>query len=86
MAKNRHWLGEAVRRVDPVLLVCTLVLTGISLLTVWGAADNFGMSKLKMQLAMAILGVVATVVVANLDYHVVVERAYLIMFFVSVGL
>lgn len=86
MGKNRSWLGETVRRVDPVLLACTLILTGISLLTVWGAADNFGMSKLKMQLAMAVLGVIATVIIANLDYHVIVDRAFLIMFFVSIAL
>lgn len=79
-------LATAWRRVDPVLLICTLILTGISLLTVFGAVDNFGMSKLKMQLAMAVLGVVATVVIANLDYHTVVERTFILMFFLSVAL
>ena len=42
-ARSRRGTAEAVRsalhdffrRVDPVLLVCTLVLTGLGLLTIW---------------------------------------------------
>ncbi len=86
MNRFRQNLGTVWYRVDPVLLICTLILTGISLLTIWGAADNFGMTKLKMQIAMAVLGLVATVVIANLDYHTVVDRGYLIMFFLSIAL
>ncbi len=86
MSRIRQNLGTALRRVDPVLLICTLILTVISLLTVWGAVDNFGMSKLRMQLAMAVLGVLATVIIANMDYHTVVDRTFYIMFFASIAL
>ena len=41
-------LMDALRRVDPILLLCTTVLSVVSLVTVYGAVDNFGMSKLKM--------------------------------------
>ncbi len=79
-------LKLGVRRVDPVLLGCTVALTAISLLTIWGAVDNFGMSKLRMQLAMGILGVIMTFVVANLDYHVILDRLWLFMLIFSVGI
>ena len=79
-------LKLGVRRVDPILLGCTVALTAISLLTIWGAVDNFGMSKLRMQLAMGILGVVMTFLVANLDYHVILDRLWLFMLIFSVGI
>ena len=48
-------MGKLFRRIfcnmDPVLFLCTLGLSGISILTIVGAVDNFGMSKLKTQIA-----------------------------------
>lgn len=93
-ARSRRGTAEAVRsalhdffrRVDPVLLVCTLVLTGLGLLTIWGAVDNFGQRKLKMQFAMAVLGIIMTFVVANLDYHIILERLWLPFLIFSVGI
>ena len=84
--KLKIFLSDALRRVDWVLLLSTTVLSVISLLTVYGAVDNFGMSKLKMQFAMTVLGVILTFIVANLDYHVILDRLWLIMLVFSVGI
>ena len=84
--KIKIFLSDALRRVDWVLLLCTTVLSVISLVTVYGAVDNFGMSKLKMQFAMAVAGVIVTFIIANLDYHVVVDRLWTFMLIFSVGL
>ena len=84
--KIKFFLSDAVRRVDPILLACTTVLSLISLLTVYGAVDNFGMSKLRMQFAMTVMGVFLTFIVANLDYHVILDRLWLIMLVFSVGI
>ena len=84
--KLKIFLSDALRRVDWVLLLCTTVLSVISLVTVYGAVDNFGMSKLKMQFAMAVAGVIVTFIIANLDYHVVVDRLWTFMLIFSVGL
>ena len=86
LKKLKANLSLGIRRVDPVLLICTLVLLGISLLTIWGAVDNFGMSKLRMQLAMGILGVFATLVVVNLDYHVILDRLFWFMLIFSAAI
>lgn len=87
MLKNlKANLSLGIRRVDPILLLCTLVLLGVSLLTIWGAVDNFGMSKLRMQLAMGIMGVFATFVVANLDYHIILDRLFWFMLIFSAAL
>lgn len=82
----RLFLRDALRRVDPILLICTLVLSVIGLITIWGAVDNFGQRKLKMQLAMTILGLIMTFVVANLDYHVILERLWLPLLLFSIGI
>lgn len=79
-------LMDALRRVDPVLLLCTTVLSVISLVTVYGAVDNFGMSKLKMQFAMTVLGIVLTFIMANLDYHVILDRLWLPLLIFSAGI
>ena len=74
-----RFFKDCFGKVDLVLLACTTVLTVISILTIYGAVDNFGMSKLKMQVAMAIMGLLMTFVVANLDYHIIVDRLWLWM-------
>lgn len=84
--KIKIFLTDALRRVDWVLLLCTTVLSVISLVTVYGAMDNFGMSKMRMQFAMTVLGMILTFIVANLDYHVIVDRLWLIMLIFSVGI
>ena len=84
--KIKIFLTDALRRVDWVLLLCTTILSVISLVTVYGAMDNFGMSKMRMQFAMTVLGIVLTFIVANLDYHVIVDRLWLIMLLFSVGI
>ena len=79
-------LGDALRRVDWVLILCTTVLSVVSLVTVYGAVDNFGMSKLKMQFAMTVLGLILTFIMANLDYHVILDRLWLPLLVFSAGI
>ncbi len=86
MEKWKMLLSDAVRRVDPVLFICTTLLSVISIVTVYGAVDNFGMSKLKMQFVMSVAGIFVTFIVANLDYHVILDRLWLPMLIFSVGL
>lgn len=75
-------LWDKLRQVDPILFFCTLILSGISLLTIFGALDNFGRSKLIMQAAMVALGTVAIFFMANLNYRFIVDR-FAIVFFVG---
>ena len=72
--------GDKLRQIDPILFVCTLILSAISLLTIFGAVDNFGRSKLIMQSAMVIAGTVGLFVLANFDYRFFVDRFAIFMF------
>ena len=64
---------------DPVLFSCTVALSLISILTIFGAMDNFGTRKLIMQIAMTVSGLIATVVVAQLDYRWIIDKLWLAM-------
>ena len=73
-------------RMDPVLFGATTFLSFMSILTVYGAVDNFGRSKLVMQIAMTLAGMVAVLILANLDYRFFVDRFHLVMLIGSVAL
>ena len=77
---------EAVKNIDPVLFVCAVILSLISIVTVWGAVDNFGMSKLKMQVLIFFLGMIVTLVIAFVDYRTIIDRLWLYMLIGSVAL
>ena len=83
---QRVWsmIKEAIRNIDPVLFGCTTLLSIISIVTIWGAVDNFGMSKLKMQVAIFLVGMVVTFVIAFVDYRVIVDKLWLYMLIGSV--
>ena len=78
-----NYARECVKSIDPVLFICTALLSIISIVTVFGAMDNFGTRKLIMQVAMTAAGLVATLVIAQIDYHWLVDKLWLIMLGVS---
>ncbi len=83
MQKLRQYIVGAVRCVDPVLFFCVMALCLISIVTVYGAVDNFGQSKLKMQVAMFLVGSVVTVVIASIDFRLIVDKLWLPMLVAS---
>ena len=76
--------GERFKRMDKTLLVCTLILSLMSLLAIFGGMDNFGKTKMVMQTAMTVLGFVFVFLIANLDYRHIIDRLYIAMFLFSV--
>lgn len=78
------YVKSSIKSIDPILFVCTLLLSLISVVTIFGAMDNFGTRKLIMQVAMTVAGVVATFIIANLEYHQIVDKLWLFMIAFSV--
>ena len=78
------YIKNCIKSVDPILFFCTLALTFISIVTVFGAMDNFGTRKLIMQVAMAAAGLVATFIIASIDYHAIVDKLWIFMIIGSV--
>ncbi len=78
------WLKKIIKNIDPILFGATAFLSLMSLVTIFGAIDNFGKSKLIMQAAMTFLGIVMIFVVANVDYKFFIDRFWLFMIAISV--
>lgn len=76
--------GERIKRIDPILFGASSFLSLVSILTILGSVENFGRSKLIMQVAMTVVGIVAVFLLANLDYRFFIDRFYIIMFLFSV--
>jgi len=70
--------------IDPILFACTTLLSLISIVTVFSAVENFGKPKLVMQVAMFVVGNIIMLIVANLDYHWVLDKMWLPMIAFSV--
>ncbi len=77
-------LKPVIKGVDPVLFACATLLSVISILTIWGAVDNFGMSKLRMQIFIFFVGIIVTVLISAIDYRVIVDKLWLPMLIGSV--
>ena len=74
----------AIGHIDPILFACTTLLSLVSIITIISAVDNFGKSKLVMQVAMFVVGNIIMLIVANLDYHWVLDKLWLPMIIFSV--
>lgn len=77
-------VGERLSQIDPILFACTTFLSVVSILTIFGAVDNFGKSKLVMQIAMTVVGFFAVLILSNLDYRFFVDRFHVVLFVGSV--
>ena len=75
---------DKLRHIDPILFCATAVLSLISIITIFGAVENFGRSKLIMQIAMTVAGAVVLFVIANIDYRFFIDRFAIVMFLGSV--
>ncbi len=80
------YIKNSFVRLDKPVLIFSMLITLMSLVTIFGARENFGMSKLIMQLAMTVVGICAIMVIVNIDYRLFVERYWLILLFVSAAL
>ena len=74
---------DRLKNIDPILFICTTVLSLMSIVTILGAVDDFGKSKLIMQVAMTVAGIIALFIVANVDYRFFVDRFAIVMFLAS---
>lgn len=76
------YFKKAMKNLDPILSVCVILLTLISIITIAGMGD-LGKRTLIMQVAMTVAGVILTLIVANLDYHLIVDKLWLAFIVVS---
>lgn len=81
-----RFLRNSFARLDKTVFICSMIITLMSIVTVFSARENFGNSKFVMQAAMTVVGIVAVTVLVHLDYRIFAGRYSKILFFVSVAL
>lgn len=86
LRKIRKFIWDAIHKLDIVIFSCATLLSVISILTIWGAVDNFGRSKLRMQIFIFIIGIIVTVLIAYVDFRAIVDKLWLPMLIGSVAL
>ena len=80
------YLRNSFARFDKPILLFSMLITAMSLVTIYGARENFGMSKLIMQIAMTAVGICGIMVIVNIDYRIFVDRYWIMLFLVSFAL
>ena len=63
---------------DLILVVCSTLLSTISLMTLIGGAETFGPRTIAVQVGATIVGFIAMIVLANLDYRVLAEKLWFV--------
>lgn len=81
----KKYIKSCIKNLDPVLFVCTLLLSSIGIVTILGQVDSLksGKRTLIMQIAMTVAGIILTMIIANLDYHKIVDKLWIGMIAVS---
>ena len=64
------------KKLDPVLLACSLLLSAMSIVTLYGGRDAFGTRTVLMQLAMTLVGLVFALIIANIEYQFLTEKLW----------
>ena len=81
----KRYIKSCAKSLDPVLFVCTILLSIIGIVTILGQVDSLASGKrtLIMQVAMTVAGVLFTLIIANIDYHQIKGKVLMILFAAS---
>ena len=80
------YIKNSFARFDKPVLLFSMLITLMSIITIFSARENFGNSKFIMQFAMTVVGICAIMVIVNIDYRIFVERYWKILWIISVAL
>ena len=77
---------EKLRKLDYIVLFSAVALTMVSLLTLAGAANDYGVKYFYIQLVAAVLGISTMIIISTIDYEEVADRFSIALFGISVFL
>ena len=75
---------EKLRKLDYIVLFAILALTTVSILTLAGAANDYGVRYFNVQLIASCLGLVTMIIISTIDYEEVAEKLSVPFFVISV--
>lgn len=81
------FVKDKLRHLDPILFICTSLLSLLSILVIYGARNSrYGSTRtLLMQAAMTLLGIVLMIVLSNIDFSELPTFFYVAVFVFSIG-
>lgn len=79
-------LKDRLKQFDICLLICTSVLSAMSILLMYSIADKTGTSLLKMQAAATFAGVCVMIFLSTVDYQEVVNKLWIPFLIAEIGL
>lgn len=85
MIRIKKYIVDCIKHLDPVLFSCTTFLSLISIVTIAGMGD-VGPRTLIMQSAMTVAGIVFTLIISNIDYHLIINKLWIFFVVASVAL
>lgn len=77
---------EKLRKLDYIVLFAVVALSLISILTLAGSANDYGVKYFYIQLGAAVLGIVMMTIISTIDYEDVAERFSPLLFGISICL
>ena len=77
---------EKLRKLDYIVLFSAVALSMVSLLTLAGAANDYGVKYFYIQLVAAVLGLSTMIIISTIDYEEVADRFSIVLFGISVFL
>ena len=86
MRKIRLSVKEKLRSLDPIVFFSSLLISCMSLLTLFGARDVVGIKPLIIQGGAVVLGILCVMLISAMNYEETVERLSLVFFIVSIVL
>jgi len=79
-------LREKVRQIDYVIILCIVMMSVMSIITLAGAADAYGESYYKTQTVSMLLGLACMAVVSMIDYDALISKMKVVFFILSIAL
>ncbi len=77
---------EKLRKLDYIVLFSAVALTFVSLITLAGAANDYGARYFYVQLVATVLGIMMMTVISTIDYEEITEKFSPLLFVISIFL
>lgn len=79
---------EKLKRIDPIVAICAIILSSVSCLMLFGGRNYLknGHRLFIMQMGATVVGVIAMVIISTIDYETVLKRLWIPCAVFSVGI
>ena len=77
---------DKLKRIDPILLFCTLAMNLMSVITLAASSDAYGTWYVKAQILASVIGISAMIIISFIDYDALIGKLKYVFFAASIFL